>query len=302
MFSNYFASKCTPIKNSSKLPNNSYKTKKILTSFDIKDDILPIIKNLNVDKAHGWDQLSIRMIKTCGDAITFPLKLIFKSMINEGVFPDDWKKSNVVLIHKKESKNLIKNYQPISLLPIFGKVFERLVFNMLFNFFLQNKLFTPCQSGFIPGDSCVLQLLSITHEIYKSFDCHPPTDMRGTFLDISKAFDKVWHKGLIFKLKTYGVEGKLLKLLENYLTDRQQRVVLNDQMSSQQNVYAGIPQGSVLGPLLFLIYINNLLYQLTSMCKIVADDTSLFSKVIDKKNSSSQLNSDLAKISKATVR
>ena len=103
MFNNYFVSQCTPIKNGSKLPNFSYKTEKILTLFDIKDeDILSIIKNLNVDKAHGWDQLSIRMIKTCGDAITFPLKLIFKSMINEGVFPDYWKKSNVVLIHKKE--------------------------------------------------------------------------------------------------------------------------------------------------------------------------------------------------------
>ena len=79
-------------------------------------------------------------------------------------------------------------------------------------------------------DSCVLQSLSITHEMYKSFDYHPPTDMRGTFLDISKAFDKVWHEGLIFKLKTYGVEGNLLKLLENYLTDRQQRVVLNGRM------------------------------------------------------------------------
>ena len=93
--------------------------------------------------------------------ITFPLKLIFKSMINEGVFPDDWKKSNVVPIHKKESKNLIKNYRPVSILPMFSKVFERLVFNTLFNFFLQNKLFTPCQSGFIPGDSCVSQLLSV---------------------------------------------------------------------------------------------------------------------------------------------
>ena len=136
---------------------------------------------------------------------------------------------------------------------------------------------------------------------FLSFDCNPSTNMRGTFLDISKAIDKIWHKGLIFKLKTYGVEGKLLKLLENYLTDRQQRVVLNDQMSSRQNVYVGVPQGSVLGPLLFLIYINNLLYQLTSMCKIVADDTSLFSKVIDEKNPSSHLNSDLAKISKAAV-
>ena len=119
LFKNYFTSQCTPIENSSKLLNFSYETEKILTSFDTKDDdILSFIKNLNVDKAHGWDQLSIRIIKTCGDAITFPLKLIFKSMINEGVFPDDWKKSNVVPVHKKESKNLIKNYRPISLLPI----------------------------------------------------------------------------------------------------------------------------------------------------------------------------------------
>ena len=121
------------------------------------------------------------MVKTCGDAITFPLKLIFRSMINEGVFPDDWKKSNVVPFHEKESKNLIKNYRPISLLPIFSEVFERLVFNTLFNFFLQNKLLTLSQFG----DSSVSQLLSITHEIYKSFDCRPPTDMRGTLISLS---------------------------------------------------------------------------------------------------------------------
>ena len=102
--------------------------------------------------------------------------------------------------------------------------------------------------------------------------------MRVIFLDISKAFDKVWHEGLIFKLKTYGVEGNLLKLLENYLTDRQQRVVLNGRTSSWQNVYAGVPQGSVLGPLLFLIDIYGLPDGLTSLCKIFADDTSLFSK------------------------
>ena len=108
-FNNYFASQCSTIKNGSKLPNFSYKTEKILTSFDIKDyDIFSIIKNLYVDKAHGWDQLSIRMIKTCGDTITFQLKLIFKSMINEGVFPDDWKKSNVVLFIKKNKKISLK--------------------------------------------------------------------------------------------------------------------------------------------------------------------------------------------------
>ena len=122
--------------------------------------------------------------------------------------------------------------------------------------------------------------------------------MRGTFFDISKAFDKVFHKGLIVKLKTYGAEVNLLKLLENYLTERQQMVVLNDQTSSWQNVYTGVPQGFVLGPLLFLIYINDLPDGLTSTCKIFADDTSLFSKVIDKVNSNSQLNSCLEKINK----
>ena len=110
-----------------------------------------------MNKAHGWDHLSIRMIKACGNSISLPLKLMFKSMINEVVFPKDWKKSNVVPVHKKESKNLIKSYRPINLLTIFSKSFERLGFNALFNFFLQNKLFTPCQSGFIPGDSCVSQ-------------------------------------------------------------------------------------------------------------------------------------------------
>ena len=186
-----------------------------------------------MNKAHGWDQLSmsIRMIKACGYSISLPLKLIFKSMIHEGVFPEDWKKSIVVPINKKESKNLNKNYRPISLLPIFSKVFQRLVFNVLFNFHLQNKLFTPCQPGFIPGDSCVSPLLSVTPEIYQSFNCHTPANIRGTFLDIAKAFDKVWLEGLVFQLKTFGIDCRLLTLLENYLTDRQQRVVLNGQTS-----------------------------------------------------------------------
>lgn len=123
----------------------------------------------------------------------------------------------IVAIHKKESKSLIKNYQK-SLLPIFNKAFERLIFNILFNIFiLQNNLFTPCQYGFILGDSCVLQLLSIIHEICKSFDCRSPTDMRITFLDISKACDKVWYGGWTFKLKTYGVDSSLLKILKKYL-------------------------------------------------------------------------------------
>ena len=145
--------------------------------------------------------------------IVLPPQLLFKSMLVEGIFPEDWKKSNVVPVHKKESKNLIKHYRPISLLPIFSKIFETFIFNSLFNYFMQNELL--CQSGFIPGGSYLAQLLSITHEIYKSFDCNPPVDKRGIFFDASKAFDKVWHEGFILKLRSYGIDSDLLKLLIN---------------------------------------------------------------------------------------
>ena len=126
---------------------------------------------------------------------------------------------------------MVKNYRPISLLPIFGKIFERVIYNSHFNYFQSNRLFTTSQPGFLPGDSCIAQLLSIIHEIQTAFDENPTVDVRGVFLDLSKAFDKVWHDGIIFKLKAYGVEGELLSLLKIYLENREQRVVLNGQTS-----------------------------------------------------------------------
>ena len=135
--------------------------------------------------------------------------------------------ANIIPVHKKEAKYLGKNYRPISLLPIFAKVFERFLFDSLFSHFHNNNLFTKCQSGFMPGDSCKSQLLSIIHEIQSSFDYKPPTDVRSIFLDISKVLNKVWHQGLLFKLKSYGVKGKFLRLLKNYLDNRKQRVILD---------------------------------------------------------------------------
>ena len=176
-------------------------------------------------------------------------------------------------------------------------MFERVIYNPVFNYFQSNRLSTPSQSGFLPGDSCISQLLSIIHEIQTAFDENPTIDVRGVFLDISKAFDKVWHDGIIFKLKAYGVEGELLSLLKNYLENREQRVVLNGQTSEWRKIMSGVPQGSVLGPLLFLIYINDLPDGINSLCKIFADDTSLFSKVYDIHKSASKLNDDLEKIS-----
>ena len=138
----------------------------------------------------------------------------------------------MVPVHKKESVSLIKNYRPISLLPILGKIFERLIYKDLFNNFHCNNLFTKNKSGFMPGDSYIFQLLLFVYEINFSLDCNPTTDVRSLFLDISKAFDKVWHEGLLFKLESYGIAGELLNLFKDYLQERQQRVVLNGQSSS----------------------------------------------------------------------
>ena len=207
------------------------------------------------------------------------------------IFPSRWKMANVVPAYKRDDKQNVKNYRPVSFLPIFGKVFERLIYNEMFSFFIENDSISANQSGFKQGDSCINQLLSITHEIYQSLD--QGYEVRGVFLDISKAFDKVWHKGLLFKLKQNGINGHLLKILENFLNERKQRVVLNGQTSSWCNVLTGVPQGSILGLLMFLIYINDLSDGLQCNPKLFADDTSLFSTVYITE-ATNNLNKDLA--------
>ena len=135
------------------------------------------------------------------------------------------------------------------------------------------------------------------HEFFSNFDCDPPKDIRAVFLDISKAFDKIWLPGLIFKIKSFGISGDLLELIKNFLSNRFQRVVLNGQTSEWGKINAGVPQGSILGLLFFLIYINDLTNGTSSIAKLFADDTSLFSVVQNKNNSASQLNNDLNKVS-----
>ena len=136
-------------------------------------------------------------------------------------------KGNVIPVHRKESRQLKKNYRSISLLPICGKSFKKMIFDVIYKHLMDNDLLTPYQSGFRPGDSTINQLLYITHKMFTAFEDYPSRETRAVFLDISKAFDKVWHYGLIFKLESYGISGSLLCLINSYLANCYQLMVLN---------------------------------------------------------------------------
>ena len=172
------------------------------------------------------------MINLSDAALVVSLKIVFTNCPRNGVFPHVWTYANVVPVYIKNEKNLKENYRPILLLPIFGKILEKLIYDSLYSHLVSSEFLNPNQSSFRPGDSTVNQLISITHTIFKAFDCNPPLDVRSVYLDISKAFDRVWHDGLIYKLKRCGVSGNVLSLVKSFLKDRKQRTVLNGQSSS----------------------------------------------------------------------
>ena len=157
-----------------------------------------------------------------------------------------------------------------------------------------NNLISDKQSGYKKNDSTIKQLLAITHEIYKAFDQAPSKEVRAIFLDISRAFDRVWHEGLIHKLMKNGIGGEMLNILSSFLAEREQRVIIDGKFSSWANIEAGVPQGSILGPILFLVYINDLIDEVDSEIKIFADDTFIF-RIVDQ-NCTEKLNQDLDKI------
>ena len=187
IFNKFFAEQCTPLKNGSVLPvNQMFLTQARLKSLDFKEiEILKIIRALNINKVHGYDDISIRMIKICDKSL-----LLFKNSSQSSCYPDIWKRSNIIHAQKESDKQLVNNYRPISLLPIRSKLFEKIIFNKIYNFLLEESLLNSNQSGFRPGDSCINQLLAITHEIFQVFDCNPSLEVRSLFLDISKAFQK----------------------------------------------------------------------------------------------------------------
>ena len=261
------------------------------TTKDVKD----LLSILNVNKAYGPDNIGPKLLKEAAPSITATLVRLFNMSLSKGIFPSAWKLANVVPIYKKAEEFFTSNYRPISLLSTIAKVFERVVFKYLFNYFRDHFMISIWQSGFLPGTSTVTQLIEIYDQFCKAVSSGK--DIRVVFLDISKAFDRVWHEGLLHKLKGHGIGGTLLKWLTSYLKDRQQRVIINGAKSEWGSIKAGVPQGSVLGPLLFLIFINDITYVI-NRCKIrlFADDTCLYIEVDEPDQAAEALNEDLDKI------
>ena len=238
-------------------------------------NVKKIIAGLDSSKSSGPDGIPVSVFKHLSPELSPLLSKLFSRCVSTGEFPSCWKVASVVPVPKKGSdSSLPSSYRPISLLPIAGKIFEAVINQHIVNFLETQNLLSEEQYGFRHSRSTADLLSYVTEHVSRVLDRQGET--RSVALDISKAFDKVWHQGLLMKLKSYGVADQLHKLLASFLSDRQISVVLDGQKSSTKFVNAGVPQGSILGPTLFLLYINDLPDCLVSKLVMYADDTTLF--------------------------
>lgn len=241
-------------------------------------EVLKALGVLKTDKSPGPDGIHSKVLYETRHELCRGLQLIFEQSLAEGNIPDDWKKAHITPIFKKGNKKDPSNYRPVSLTSTVCKVCESLIRDQLMNFLYCNNLLSDNQYGFRAGRSCSIQLLEILDSWSESHDKGIPVDI--IYLDFSKAFDSVDHSRLLFKLNKLGVRGGLLQWIESFLTNRQQCVRVGSAISSSADVVSGVPQGSVLGPVLFLCYINDLPNVVQGIVKIFADDTKIFSEAL----------------------
>lgn len=262
-----------------------------------QQEVLNELNNLNSNKSTGPDNIPPKLLKLTALLICEPLSKLFNKSLQVGVFPCSWKLANIKPIFKnKGSPSDISCYRPISLLSCISKIFERIIFRKIYQHLTDNDLLTERQSGYRPGHGTQLQIFYLSHKLYESLD--KGQDFTTIYLDISRYFDKIWHKGLLYKCKHEFGLNTLLTWLKSYLGNRKQRVSIRNSHSSLLTLNAGCPQGSVLGPLLALLYLNSLSKLTENDVLSFADDTSLHASFSTDSLQSAQnsLQSDLDKI------
>ena len=273
-------------------PNNIPKMPEITIT---QDGVEKLLKGLNPNKASGPDEISPKLLKELHHEIAPMLTCIFKSSICSGIVPEDWRSAMVAPIYKKGPKCKPSNYRPISLTCIASKLIEHIIVSNIMNHFDENNLLSPFQHGFRSKHSCESQLIGFTQEIFDNLENGKQTDL--IVMDFSKAFDKVDHNLLSYKLFNLGIDIKSVLWITSFLENRSQTVVVEGYKSLSVPVLSGVPQGSVLGPCLFLAYINDLPDSLRSRVRLFADDTVIY-LTVSSNNDAEILQNDLITLEK----